>query len=101
MAFDSTKMTTSHLWTRNGVCINISLICRYGICLIGVCPDNTKKNILLNPGPEHIMNPLDVCFYISLTKEENTCFKSQTGCRNSPKTQPPTCSAIASMGQTN
>ncbi|XP_052467004.1 potassium channel subfamily T member 2-like isoform X2 [Carassius gibelio] len=71
---------------------------KYGICLIGVCPDNTKKNILLNPGPEHIMNPLDVCFYISLTKEENTCFKTQTGCRNSPKTQPPTCSAIASMG---
>uniref|UniRef100_A0A8C1K582 Potassium channel, subfamily T, member 2 n=1 Tax=Cyprinus carpio TaxID=7962 RepID=A0A8C1K582_CYPCA len=68
----------------------------YGICLIGVCPDDTKKNILLNPGPEHIMKPLDVCFYISLTKEENSCFKR--GCKNSPKTQPPTSSAITSMG---
>uniref|UniRef100_A0A8C1TFS0 Potassium channel, subfamily T, member 2 n=1 Tax=Cyprinus carpio TaxID=7962 RepID=A0A8C1TFS0_CYPCA len=69
---------------------------KYGICLIGVCPDDTKKNILLNPGPEHIMKPLDVCFYISLTKEENSCFKR--GCKNSPKTQPPTSSAITSMG---
>uniref|UniRef100_A0A671MWP8 Potassium channel subfamily T member 2-like n=1 Tax=Sinocyclocheilus anshuiensis TaxID=1608454 RepID=A0A671MWP8_9TELE len=66
---------------------------KYGICLIGVCPDDTK-NILLNPGPQHIMKPLDVCFYISLTKEENSCFKAKKG----NKTQPPTSSAITSMG---
>ncbi|XP_073705576.1 potassium channel subfamily T member 2 [Garra rufa] len=63
---------------------------KYGICLIGVCPDDTK-NILLNPGPQHIMKPLDVCFYISLTKEENSCFKTE-------RPQPPTSSAITSMG---
>uniref|UniRef100_A0A673LKH5 Potassium channel subfamily T member 2-like n=1 Tax=Sinocyclocheilus rhinocerous TaxID=307959 RepID=A0A673LKH5_9TELE len=66
---------------------------KYGISLIGVCPDDTK-NILLNPGPQHIMEPLDVCFYISLTKEENSCFKAKKG----NKTQPPTSSAITSMG---
>uniref|UniRef100_A0A8C1U4V4 Potassium channel, subfamily T, member 2 n=1 Tax=Cyprinus carpio TaxID=7962 RepID=A0A8C1U4V4_CYPCA len=47
---------------------------KYGICLIGVCPDDTK-NILLNPGSQHILKPLDVCFYISVPKEENSCFK--------------------------
>ncbi|XP_058619734.1 potassium channel subfamily T member 2 [Onychostoma macrolepis] len=66
---------------------------KYGICLIGVCPDDTK-NILLNPGPQHIMKPLDVCFYISLSKEENSCFKVKKG----NKTRPPTSSAITSMG---
>ncbi|XP_052405190.1 potassium channel subfamily T member 2-like isoform X3 [Carassius gibelio] len=65
----------------------------YGICLIGVCPDDTK-NIMLNPGPQHIMKPLDVCFYISLTKEENTSFKA----KKENKTQPPTSSTITSMG---
>ncbi|XP_052405188.1 potassium channel subfamily T member 2-like isoform X1 [Carassius gibelio] len=66
---------------------------KYGICLIGVCPDDTK-NIMLNPGPQHIMKPLDVCFYISLTKEENTSFKA----KKENKTQPPTSSTITSMG---
>uniref|UniRef100_A0A8C1U401 Potassium channel, subfamily T, member 2 n=1 Tax=Cyprinus carpio TaxID=7962 RepID=A0A8C1U401_CYPCA len=66
---------------------------KYGICLIGVCPDDTK-NILLNPGSQHILKPLDVCFYISVPKEENSCFKA----KKENKTQPPTSSAITSMG---
>ncbi len=90
MTFDSSKMATSYL------CKYLSHVCRYSICLIGVCPDDTK-NILLNPGPQQIMKPLDVCFYISLSKEENSCFKAKKG----KKTQPPTSSAITSMGQTN
>ncbi|KTG32577.1 hypothetical protein cypCar_00038496, partial [Cyprinus carpio] len=65
---------------------------KYGICLIGVCPDDTK-NILLNPGSQHILKPLDVCFYISVPKEENSCFKA----KKENKTQPPTSSAITSM----
>ncbi|KAG1969222.1 potassium channel subfamily T member 2 [Pimephales promelas] len=69
----------------------------YGICLIGVCPEDTTS-ILLNPGPQHIMKALDVCFYISLNKEEESCFKTQASCKNSLKTQPPTNSAITSMG---
>lgn len=106
--FDSTKMAISHLWTFNSYIFffrntflinNKSLISRYGICLIGVCPEDTKS-ILLNPGPQHIMKPLDVCFYISLTKEEESCFKTQAACTDSPMTQPPTNSAITSMGQT-
>ncbi|KAK9979667.1 hypothetical protein ABG768_013086 [Culter alburnus] len=70
---------------------------KYGICLIGVHPEDTKS-ILLNPGPHHTMKPKDVCFYISLTKEEDSCFKTLAACKNSPKTQPPTSSAITSMG---
>ncbi|XP_067309243.1 potassium channel subfamily T member 2 [Pseudorasbora parva] len=69
---------------------------KYGICLFGVRPEDTKS-ILLNPGPQHIMKSMDVCFYISLTKEEN-CFKNQKACKNGPMTQPPTSSAISSMG---
>jgi len=82
------------------ICVNIALISRYGICLIGVCPEDTTS-ILLNPGPQHIMKALDVCFYISLNKEEESCFKTQASCKNSLKTQPPTNSAITSMGQIN
>lgn len=88
------------IFFRNVICVNIVLISRYGICLIGVHPEDSKS-ILLNPGPHHIMKPLDMCFYISLTKEEDSCFKTLAACKNSPKTQLPTSSAITSMGQTN
>jgi hypothetical protein len=29
---------------------------------------------LLNPGPRHIMKKTDTCFYLSITKEENSAF---------------------------
>ncbi|XP_022608186.1 potassium channel subfamily T member 2-like isoform X2 [Seriola dumerili] len=46
---------------------------KYGVCLIGVRRlDNT--NILLNPGPCHIMGGSDICFYINISKEENSAF---------------------------
>ncbi|TRY66089.1 hypothetical protein DNTS_035582 [Danionella cerebrum] len=47
---------------------------KYGICLIGVCAEDTQS-IMLNPGPQYLMRARDMCFYISLTKEENTYFK--------------------------
>ncbi|MGH0173215.1 UNVERIFIED_CONTAM: hypothetical protein FKN15_065159 [Acipenser sinensis] len=81
---------------------------QYGVCLIGVRRvDNA--NILLNPGPCHIMSGSDTCFYINISKEENSAFifKQQEALRGShgpPQsiyhglTRLPVHSIIASMG---
>ncbi|XP_069825086.1 potassium channel subfamily T member 2 isoform X4 [Dendropsophus ebraccatus] len=47
---------------------------KFGVCLIGVKRED-NKNILLNPGPRYIMSSTDTCFYIHVTKEENSAFK--------------------------
>ncbi|KAM7050213.1 potassium channel subfamily T member 2 [Molossus nigricans] len=49
---------------------------KFGVCLIGARRED-NKNILLNPGPRYIMNATDICFYINITKEENSAFKNQ------------------------
>ncbi|XP_041064144.1 potassium channel subfamily T member 2 isoform X3 [Carcharodon carcharias] len=49
---------------------------QYGACLIGVKREE-NKNILLNPGPQYIMSSTDICFYINITKEENSAFIKQ------------------------
>ncbi|GCC31209.1 hypothetical protein chiPu_0009666 [Chiloscyllium punctatum] len=49
---------------------------KYGACLIGVKREE-NKNILLNPGPRYIMSSTDICFYINITKEENSAFIKQ------------------------
>uniref|UniRef100_A0A8C7JNS2 Potassium sodium-activated channel subfamily T member 2b n=1 Tax=Oncorhynchus kisutch TaxID=8019 RepID=A0A8C7JNS2_ONCKI len=46
---------------------------KYGVCLIGV-RRLENANILLNPGPGHIMGGSDTCFYINISKEENSAF---------------------------
>ncbi|XP_037387752.1 potassium channel subfamily T member 1-like isoform X10 [Pygocentrus nattereri] len=46
---------------------------KYGVCLIGVKREE-NKSILLNPGPRHIMAATDTCYYINITKEENSAF---------------------------
>ncbi|XP_073397241.1 potassium channel subfamily T member 1 isoform X2 [Dendrobates tinctorius] len=46
---------------------------KYGVCLIGVRRED-NKSISLNPGPRHIMASSDTCFYINITKEENSAF---------------------------
>ncbi|XP_030623782.1 potassium channel subfamily T member 2 [Chanos chanos] len=46
---------------------------KYGVCLIGVKKED-NKSILLNPGPRHIMATSDTCYYINITKEENSAF---------------------------
>lgn len=46
---------------------------RYGVCLIGMKRED-NKSILLNPGPRHILAASDTCFYINITKEENSAF---------------------------
>ncbi|KAL0966786.1 hypothetical protein UPYG_G00300100 [Umbra pygmaea] len=64
---------------------------KYGVCLIGVRRGDSKT-ILLNPGSQYRMSPHDTCFYISMTKEENSTFKTQREARL------PVHSVIADMG---
>ncbi|XP_066945948.1 potassium channel subfamily T member 2 isoform X16 [Macrobrachium rosenbergii] len=51
---------------------------KYGVALVGVrpaeLPEFYEDTILLNPGPRHIMKKTDICFYMSITKEENSAF---------------------------
>lgn len=48
------------------------------MALVGVRPSELPEfyedTILLNPGPRHIMKKTDTCFYLSITKEENSAF---------------------------
>ncbi|XP_041987705.1 potassium channel subfamily T member 2 isoform X3 [Aricia agestis] len=68
---------------------------KYGVALVGVrpaeLPEFYEDTILLNPGPRHIMKSSDTCYYMSITKEENSAFvvsdrqdktipKDQTAC---------------------
>ncbi|KAK0138310.1 Potassium channel subfamily T member 1 [Merluccius polli] len=46
---------------------------KYGVCLIGIKREE-NKSILLNPGPRHIMAATNTCYYINITKEENSAF---------------------------
>uniref|UniRef100_A0A3P8V6B1 Potassium sodium-activated channel subfamily T member 1 n=1 Tax=Cynoglossus semilaevis TaxID=244447 RepID=A0A3P8V6B1_CYNSE len=83
---------------------------KYGVCLIGVKGED-NKSILLNPGPRHIMAATDTCYYINITKEENSAFffkQQEKHCKDLPITglygspsRLPVHSIIASMvGQT-
>ncbi|XP_025008795.2 potassium channel subfamily T member 2 isoform X5 [Gallus gallus] len=78
---------------------------KFGVCLIGVRKED-NKNILLNPGPRYIMSSTDICFYINITKEENSAFKKQEKHRKRHESKLsyhgasrlPVHSIIASMG---
>lgn len=78
---------------------------RYGVCLIGLKREE-DKSILLNPGPRHILVASDTCFYINITKEENSAFifkqeekqKKGQGLYEGPS-RLPVHSIIASMGK--
>uniref|UniRef100_A0A8C1XDG4 Si:dkey-21e5.1 n=1 Tax=Cyprinus carpio TaxID=7962 RepID=A0A8C1XDG4_CYPCA len=80
---------------------------QYGVCLIGTKRED-NKSILLNPGPRHIMSATDTCYYINITKEENSAFifkqeekhskgQSAPGVYDAPS-RLPVQSIIASMG---
>jgi len=49
-------------------------MCRYGVTLVGIKQDIPGATIQLNPGARHTMQERDVCFYMSITKEENSQF---------------------------
>ncbi|XP_076014806.1 potassium channel subfamily T member 2 [Genypterus blacodes] len=78
---------------------------KYGVCLIGIKRED-NKSILLNPGPHHIMAATDTCYYINITKEENSAFIFNQEERKGHKvgrmydgpSQLPVHSIIASMG---
>lgn len=76
------------------------------MCLIGIKRED-NKSILLNPGPRHIMAAADTCYYINITKEENSAFifnqeerkgRPAGGLYDGPS-QLPVHSIIASMGE--
>ncbi|XP_021574529.1 potassium channel subfamily T member 1 [Carlito syrichta] len=77
---------------------------KYGVCLIGVKRED-NKSILLNPGPRHLLAASDTCFYINITKEENSAFifkqeekqQRRQGLGEGPS-RLPVHSIIASMG---
>ena len=41
---------------------------------MGIQQDLPGSTIQLNPGPRHIMKRSDLCFYMNITKEENSAF---------------------------
>ncbi|XP_016844675.1 potassium channel subfamily T member 2 isoform X3 [Nasonia vitripennis] len=67
---------------------------KYGVALVAVrpaeLPEFYEDTILLNPGPRHIMKKTDTCYYMSITKEENSAFvvaNHQTGATGMEPTQ--------------
>lgn len=48
-------------------------------------PEFYEDTILLNPGPRHIMKKTDICFYMSITKEENSAFVVGTAATTMPE----------------
>ncbi|KAL2097989.1 hypothetical protein ACEWY4_007196 [Coilia grayii] len=72
---------------------------KYGVCLIGVSRKD-NKNIRLNPGHHFTMTSTDTCFYINVTKEEDSTFKAQKkgSGQSKKKVHLPVHNIIASMG---
>ncbi|XP_040072110.2 potassium channel subfamily T member 2 [Ixodes scapularis] len=53
---------------------------KYGVALVGVQTDvHGQWPVLLNPGPAYIMKSSDICFYMNITKEENSAFLPAAG----------------------
>ena len=44
------------------------------MALVGIKQNIPNASIQLNPGSRHIMKLTDICFYMSVTKEENSAF---------------------------
>lgn len=49
-------------------------------------PEFYEDTILLNPGPRHIMKKDDTCYYMSITKEENSAFVVNQNQTTTPET---------------
>ncbi|CAG5135869.1 unnamed protein product, partial [Candidula unifasciata] len=47
---------------------------KYSVSLVGIQRDVQGNKIQLNPGPRHIMRKSDICFYLNISKEENSAF---------------------------
>lgn len=74
------------------------------MCLIGLKREE-NKSILLNPGPRHTLAASDTCFYINITKEENSAFifrqeeRQRRGLAGPGPSRLPVHSIIASVGE--
>ncbi|XP_070532186.1 potassium channel subfamily T member 2-like isoform X24 [Ptychodera flava] len=87
---------------------------KYGVALVGVKKDEEDSEIQLNPGPKHIMQASDTCYYFNITKEENSAFifadsdpekerehkrkDSKSSLHNEPSSSSKIHSIIASVG---
>ncbi|XP_022242333.1 potassium channel subfamily T member 1-like [Limulus polyphemus] len=48
---------------------------KFGVALVGIQTDLAGTwPIMLNPGPSYVLKMSDICFYMSITKEENSAF---------------------------
>jgi hypothetical protein len=63
---------------------NINFHCfhrKFGVSLVAIrpaiLPEFYEDSLLLNPGPGHILNKSDICFYLSITKEEDSSFAQE------------------------
>ncbi|XP_047524571.1 potassium channel subfamily T member 2 isoform X4 [Pieris napi] len=79
---------------------------KYGVALVGVrpaeLPEFYEETILLNPGPRHIMKASDTCYYMSITKEENSAFvvsDQQTESKPLITKDQTACSLLSSEGR--
>lgn len=46
---------------------------RFGVALVGVKTEmGGTWPVLLNPGPNYVLKASDICFYMNITKEENS-----------------------------
>lgn len=51
----------------------------YGVILIGVQTSDSPDSILLNPGFNHVLKVTDLLFYLSIDREEEMDFDSESG----------------------
>ncbi|XP_071820136.1 potassium channel subfamily T member 2-like isoform X3 [Apostichopus japonicus] len=51
---------------------------KYGVALVGLQKAEPSARIMLNPGPRHILKATDTCFYMNITREENSAFISHS-----------------------
>ncbi|XP_011313551.1 potassium channel subfamily T member 2-like, partial [Fopius arisanus] len=75
---------------------------KYGVALVAVrpaeLPEFYEDTILLNPGPRHIMKKTDTCYYMSITKEENSAF---VVANNQDKSSDPSQVVVDNKGDTS
>ncbi|XP_035229849.1 potassium channel subfamily T member 1-like [Stegodyphus dumicola] len=68
---------------------------KYGVALVGVQTDVPGTwPIMLNPGPSYLMQSSDICFYMNITKEENSAFLPAPGNEDNSKSKSPNVSNL-------
>ena len=60
------------VFNTNVFCPSHLLLFRYGVTLFAVRAVKKGSRLLLNPGPSHVMDYDDLCFYIAISREEDS-----------------------------